>query len=42
MADKDVLYIGDAAANQPTRMVQIISQLFFPLVTLDSIINGSN
>lgn len=39
MTDKDVLYVGNAEANQPTKMVQIISQLFFPLVALDSVIN---
>lgn len=36
MADKDVLYIGNAAANQPTKLVQIVSQLFFPLVALQN------
>ena len=39
MTDKDVLYIGNAAANQPTKLVQIISQLFFPLVALQSATN---
>lgn len=42
MTDKDVLYVGNAAANQPTKLVQIISQLFFPLVTLENVINQSN
>lgn len=37
--DKDVLYVGNASANQPTKLVQIISQLFLPLLTLDSIAN---
>ncbi|MBA4163132.1 MAG: capsule biosynthesis protein [Erythrobacter sp.] len=37
MTDKDVLYIGNAAANQPTKLVQIISQLFFPLVALQNV-----
>jgi polysaccharide export outer membrane protein len=36
MADKDVLYIGNAAANQPSKLVQIVSQLFFPLVALQN------
>lgn len=36
MTDKDVLYIGNAAANQPSKLVQIISQLFFPLVALQN------
>lgn len=42
MTDKDVLYIGNAEANQPTKLVQIVSQLFFPLVTLGNVINQSN
>jgi polysaccharide biosynthesis/export protein len=37
MADKDVLYVGNAAANQPTKLTQIISQLFFPLVALQNV-----
>lgn len=40
--DKDVLYVGNAEANQPTKLVQIISQLFFPLVTLEGVINRGN
>lgn len=36
MTDKDVLYIGNAAANQPSKLVQIVSQLFFPLVVLQN------
>lgn len=39
MKDKDVLYVGNAEANQPSKMVQIVSQLFFPLATLDNVIN---
>lgn len=39
MTDKDVLYIGNAAANQPTKLVQIVSQLFFPLVALQNVSN---
>lgn len=34
MEDKDVLYIGNAAANQPAKFMQIISQLFFPIAVL--------
>lgn len=37
--DKDVLYVGNAEANQPTKLVQLVSQLFFPLVTLERVIN---
>ncbi len=36
MSDKDVLYVGNAAANQPSKLVQIVSQLFFPLVALQN------
>jgi polysaccharide export outer membrane protein len=36
MEDKDVLYIGNAAANQPSKLIQLISQLFSPLVVLTS------
>ena len=36
MTDRDVLYIGNAAANQPSKLVQIVSQLFFPLVALQN------
>lgn len=36
MRDKDVLYIGNARANQPSKLIQIISQLFAPLVTVTS------
>ena len=39
MRDKDVLYVGNAKANQPSKLVQIISQIFFPLVTLGQVIN---
>ena len=36
MTDKDVLYVGNAAANQPSKLVQVVSQLFFPLVALQN------
>ena len=38
MTDKDVLYVGNAEANQPTKLVQIVSQLFFPLLTLQTVL----
>lgn len=38
MRDGDVLYIGNAQANQPTKIVQLISQLFLPLATARSIL----
>jgi polysaccharide export outer membrane protein len=31
--DKDVIYIGNAAANQPAKLVSILNQLFSPFVT---------
>jgi polysaccharide export outer membrane protein len=34
MQDKDVLYVGNAAANQPTKLLQVVSQLFFPLAVI--------
>lgn len=36
MHDKDVLYVGNARANQPSKLIQIISQLFAPIVTVTS------
>lgn len=33
MRDGDVLYVGNARANQPTKFVQLISQLFVPVAT---------
>lgn len=31
--DKDVIYIGNAAANQPAKLVSIVNQLFSPFIT---------
>lgn len=36
MRDRDVLYFGSAAANQPSKLVQLISQLFSPILTVTS------
>jgi polysaccharide export outer membrane protein len=33
MRDKDLLYVGNAQANQPTKFVQLLSQLFLPVAT---------
>ncbi len=33
MQDKDVIYIANAAANQPSKLVGIINQLFSPFLT---------
>jgi polysaccharide export outer membrane protein len=38
--DKDVLYIGNARANQPSKLIQIISQLFAPIVTATSAVQA--
>jgi polysaccharide export outer membrane protein len=38
MRDKDVLYVGNARANQPSKLVQIISQLFSPIATVDNVL----
>lgn len=45
MQDKDVLYFGNAAANQPSKLVQLVSQLFSPVLTVTSavsVIQNSN
>ena len=42
MRDDDVLYIGEAEANRPSRVVQVLSQLFFPLLTLQATLNNGN
>lgn len=34
MKDKDVVYVGNAVANQPSKLIQLLSQLFYPLVAL--------
>ena len=36
MVDKDVLYVGNASANQPTKLIQLISQLFTPIISVTS------
>ncbi len=36
MRDQDILYFGNARANQPTKLVQLISQLFSPILTVTS------
>jgi polysaccharide export outer membrane protein len=37
MQDGDVLYIGNARANQPTKFVQLLSQLFVPVATVRAV-----
>jgi len=41
MRDRDVLYIGNARANQLTKSVQLLSQLFLPLATVRSTVGTS-
>ncbi|MET0270762.1 MAG: polysaccharide biosynthesis/export family protein [Sphingomonas sp.] len=41
MRDKDVIYIGNAAANQPAKLVGIINQLFTPFVTARVLTNNN-
>jgi polysaccharide export outer membrane protein len=42
MRDKDVLYVGNARANQPSKLIQIVSQLFAPIVTARDILRSTN
>jgi polysaccharide export outer membrane protein len=37
MHDKDVIYIANAAANQPSKLVNIVNQLFSPFITARAI-----
>lgn len=39
MRDRDVLYIGNARANQLTKFVNVLSQLFLPVATARSVTN---
>lgn len=41
MSDRDVLYIGNARANQPSKLVQIVSQLFAPIITARNIVTSN-
>jgi polysaccharide export outer membrane protein len=38
MRDRDVLYVGNARANQVSKFVQLLSQLFLPVATAQSTI----
>lgn len=40
LRDDDILYFGNAAANQPRRLIQMISQLFAPVVTASTVANN--
>jgi len=37
MQDKDVIYIANAAANQPSKLISIINQIFSPIITARAI-----
>lgn len=39
LQDKDVLYFANARANQPSKFVQILNQLFSPFLTVRAIAN---
>jgi len=38
MRDRDVLYVGNARANQLTKFVQVLSQLFVPVATARAVL----
>ncbi len=38
MRDKDLLYVGNAAANQPSKLIQLVSQMFSPIVAVESVL----
>jgi polysaccharide export outer membrane protein len=40
MRDGDVLYVGNARSNQPSKLIQLLSQLFAPIVTVRSVATG--
>lgn len=42
LRDKDIIYIGNAAANQPAKLFQLISQLFVPVVTATAAVQAVN
>lgn len=38
MRDQDLLYVGNARANQPSKFVQLLSQLFLPVATVRNVV----
>jgi len=36
MRDKDVIYVGNAASNQPSKLINLVSMLFSPIVGVES------
>ncbi len=41
MRDKDLLYVGNASANQPSKLIQLVSQLFTPFATIGGVVVNS-
>jgi polysaccharide export outer membrane protein len=37
ISDKDVLYFGNAGANQPTKLLQLVSMIFTPVITATAV-----
>lgn len=42
MQDRDVLYVGNAQANQLAKFVQLLSQLFVPVATVTTTLDNRN
>ncbi|MEM7688718.1 MAG: polysaccharide biosynthesis/export family protein [Pseudomonadota bacterium] len=40
LRDSDILYFGNAASNQPLRVIQTVGQLFAPIVTVTNTVNS--
>lgn len=39
MRDKDLIYVANSAANQPSKLIDIINRLFQPLFTIEQLTN---
>ena len=42
MHDRDVLYVGNARANQLMKFVQMVSQMFVPVATVRALTDTNN
>ncbi|EPR12687.1 hypothetical protein M527_01170 [Sphingobium indicum IP26] len=40
LKNNDILYFGNAQANQPSKLIQLISQLFSPIITVTNTANA--
>lgn len=38
--NNDIVYFGNAQANQPSKLIQLISQLFSPIITVTNTANA--